>query len=71
MVKEYERILTEGTGPTAVQEDWVGAFNATEDPVTEDDNTSLLELVTRYVERVTSAESNVSTLWLEVGELRA
>ena len=71
MVKEYERMLAEGTGPTVAQEGWGGAFNATEDPADEEDTASLLESVTRYAERATAAESDVSTLKSEMGELRA
>ena len=71
MVTEYERMLAEGAGPTVAQEGWGGAFNATEDPATDDDNTSLLESITHYAERATAAESDVSTLKSEMGELRA
>ena len=71
MVNEYERMLAEGTGPTVAQEGWGGAFNAVQEQAGEDDNVSLLESITQYAERATAAESDVSTLKSEMGELRA
>lgn len=61
-ISKYECMLAEAAGPTIAQERWGGAFNATEEPATEDDNKSLLESATRYAECVTAAESDVSTL---------
>jgi hypothetical protein len=64
MIREYERMLREGGGPTTGQEGWGGAFNAAMAAAEESNNndSSLLASITTYAERATAAESEVSAM---------
>jgi hypothetical protein len=60
MVRQYEKMLAEGTGTTISQEGWGAAYNAI--GPNDDDNNSLTESIVKYAERATLAESKVSDL---------
>ena len=69
MIAEYEQMLRKGAGTTVSQEGWGGAFNATS--TKEDDDSSLLDSITRYAERATAAKGEVSALKSQMGEMQA
>jgi hypothetical protein len=60
MVKQYEKMLAEGSGTTIGQEGWGAAYNAI--GTNDEDNQSLTESIVKYAERATLAESKVSDL---------
>jgi hypothetical protein len=60
MVKQYEKMLAEGSGTTMSQEGWGAAYNAIGS--NNDDANSLTESIVKYAERATLAESKVSDL---------
>jgi hypothetical protein len=60
MVRQYEKMLAEGSGTTLSQEGWGGAYNAI--GTNDDDANSLTESIVKYAERATLAESKVSDL---------
>jgi hypothetical protein len=71
MVKQYEKMLPEGSGTTIGQAGWGAAYNAI--GTNDEDNQSLTESIVKYAERATLAESKVSDLesrlsMLEMGE---
>lgn len=58
LIREYERMLREGSGSTFRQEGYGAAYNAMDG----DENSSLAESIVQYAERATMAESKVSAL---------
>ena len=65
-IAEYERMLREGQDPTNAKEGYGGMFNAMEG----DDVDSIVEAITQYAERATSAESKTSEMESELSQLK-
>ena len=63
-------MLAETCGPTAGQQRYGSAFNATQEQADDDSTATILESVTRYAERATAAESEVSDLKSAVSALQ-
>ena len=61
-------MLRKAGGSTVGQEGWGGAFNATDNEA--DDNSLLLDSITRYAERAMAAEGEVSTMKFQMGKLQ-
>ena len=65
-IAEYERMLREGQDTTNAKEGYGGMFNAMEG----DDGDSIVEAITQYSERATSAESKTSEMESELSQLK-
>ena len=70
IIGQYERMLRESGGPTAGQQGYGSSFHAAEETINNNSAALILESVTRYAERATAAESEVSDLKTAVSVLQ-